>query len=36
VPLAQDRFYFSPDHATAFQVPPVGGTAGVGVGVVFF
>jgi hypothetical protein len=34
--VMQDRFYFNPAMTTAFQVPPLGVTAGVGVGALFF
>jgi hypothetical protein len=36
VRVTQDRFYFNPGMATAFEVPALGVTAGVGVGVLFF
>jgi hypothetical protein len=36
VRVTQDRFYFSPGNTPAFDVPPLGATAGVGVGVLFF
>jgi hypothetical protein len=36
VRIVQDRFYFFAPETSAYQVPPVGVTAGVGVGIHFF
>ena len=36
VRVTQDRFYFNPGMTTAFEVPALGVTAGVGVGALFF